>query len=58
MAERIGVDRRTLRRYIAMLEELGIPITAERGRHGGSLLFSNTPLAFAGPTPGHTPRQA
>src|SRR5512139_1066679 len=30
----------------------------DNGRHGGSLLFSNTPLAFAGPTPGHTPTQA
>jgi predicted DNA-binding transcriptional regulator YafY len=50
MAERIGVHRRTLRRYIAMLEELGIPITAERGRHGGYMLvpgFKLPPLMFS-----------
>lgn len=35
LAEQIGVDGRTLRRYIVVLEELGIPITSERGRHGG-----------------------
>lgn len=49
LAERIGVDGRTLRRYIAMLEELGIPITTERGRHGGYLLvagFKLPPMMF------------
>jgi len=49
MAERLGIDRRTLRRYIAMLEELGIPITAERGRYGGYMLvpgFKLPPLMF------------
>lgn len=35
LAEQIGVDGRTLRRYIVLLEELGIPITSERGRYGG-----------------------
>ena len=35
MARRLGVDPRTVRRYVAVLEELGIPITAERGRDGG-----------------------
>ena len=35
LARRVGVDRRTLRRYIAMLEEMGIPITTEQGRYGG-----------------------
>ncbi|MDX5434879.1 MAG: YafY family transcriptional regulator [Halomonas sp.] len=39
LAERLGVDRRTLRRYIQALEELGIPVTTERGRHGGYLLM-------------------
>ena len=28
MAARLGVDGRTLRRYIAVLEEMGIPVTA------------------------------
>jgi predicted DNA-binding transcriptional regulator YafY len=49
LARRIGVDGRTLRRYIAMLEELGIPIVAERGRFGGYALvagFKLPPLVF------------
>lgn len=35
LAEALEVDRRTLRRYIVMLEELGIPITTTQGRFGG-----------------------
>lgn len=49
LAERLGVDRRTLRRYIQALEELGIPVTTERGRHGGYRLmpgFKLPPLMF------------
>ena len=49
LARRVGVDDRTLRRYIAMLEELGIPIVAERGRFGGYALvagFKLPPLVF------------
>ncbi len=49
LARRVGVDGRTLRRYIAMLEELGIPIVAERGRFGGYALvagFKLPPLMF------------
>ncbi|HKX57792.1 MAG TPA: YafY family protein [Steroidobacteraceae bacterium] len=49
LARRVGVDERTLRRYIAMLEELGIPIVAERGRFGGYALvagFKLPPLMF------------
>jgi predicted DNA-binding transcriptional regulator YafY len=49
LARRVGVDGRTLRRYIAMLEELGIPILAERGRFGGYALiagFKLPPLIF------------
>jgi predicted DNA-binding transcriptional regulator YafY len=49
MAARLGVDRRTLRRYIASLEEIGIPITAERGRSGGYALmpgFKLPPMMF------------
>ncbi|MEO7432510.1 MAG: YafY family protein [Dokdonella sp.] len=49
LATRIGVDVRTLRRYIAMLEELGIPITTERGRYGAYLLvagFKLPPMMF------------
>ncbi|WP_346949843.1 YafY family protein [Dyella sp.] len=49
LAQRLGVDGRTVRRYIAALEELGIPITAERGRHGAYLLvagFKLPPMMF------------
>ncbi|MEZ0470734.1 helix-turn-helix transcriptional regulator [Luteimonas salinilitoris] len=44
LARRIGVDGRTLRRYIAMLEEIGIPIVAERGRYGGYALVAGYKL--------------
>lgn len=50
MAERLGVDARTLRRYIVTLEEIGIPITSERGRYGGYALmpsFKLPPLMFS-----------
>ena len=49
LAARIEVDRRTLRRYIAQLEEMGIPITTEQGRHGGYRLvpgFKLPPMMF------------
>src|SRR5260221_2080724 len=52
LAGRLDVDGRTLRRYIAMLEEMGIPITAEYGRHGGyhSLPgFDVPPYSFSEP---------
>jgi predicted DNA-binding transcriptional regulator YafY len=35
LAERLGVDVRTLRRYVAALQELGIPIEGQRGVGGG-----------------------
>jgi predicted DNA-binding transcriptional regulator YafY len=35
LADRLGVDRRTVRRYIAALLELGIPIEGQRGVGGG-----------------------
>ncbi|SDO31794.1 helix-turn-helix transcriptional regulator [Vreelandella arcis] len=49
LANQLGVDRRTLRRYIRILEELGIPVTTERGCHGGYRLmpsFKLPPLMF------------
>ena len=49
LARRLDVDPRTVRRYIAMLEEMGIPITAERGRYGAYLLvagFKLPPMMF------------
>src|SRR5688572_9852146 len=35
LAERLEVDRRTVRRYITTLQDLGVPVVGERGRHGG-----------------------
>jgi predicted DNA-binding transcriptional regulator YafY len=35
LAKRLGVDVRTLRRYVAALQELGIPIEGQRGVGGG-----------------------
>jgi predicted DNA-binding transcriptional regulator YafY len=35
LADRLEVDVRTLRRYIAALQELGIPIEGQRGAGGG-----------------------
>lgn len=35
LAAHLGVDPRTVRRYIAALEDLGIPVTAEQGSAGG-----------------------
>ncbi|SFV17251.1 helix-turn-helix transcriptional regulator [Pseudoduganella namucuonensis] len=49
MAARLEVDGRTLRRYIVMLEQIGIPIMSERGRHGGYALmpgFKLPPMMF------------
>ena len=50
MAARLGVDGRSLRRYIAALEDMGIPVTAERGRAGGYALvagFKLPPMMFS-----------
>jgi predicted DNA-binding transcriptional regulator YafY len=35
IAERLAVDRRTVRRYITALQQLGIPVEGERGAGGG-----------------------
>lgn len=39
LAERLEIDPRTVRRYIAMLQEWGIPIMATRGRYGAYRLM-------------------
>src|SRR5215470_4353414 len=44
LAKRLDVDPRTVRRYVVALEELGIPITAERGRDGRYRLVSGFKL--------------
>ena len=49
LASRLGIDRRTLRRYIVALEQIGIPIMSERGRYGGYSLmpgFKLPPMMF------------
>src|SRR5262245_30222395 len=49
LARRLEVDPRTVRRYVVTLEELGIPLTAERGRDGHYALvpgFKLPPMMF------------
>ncbi|GIH17342.1 helix-turn-helix transcriptional regulator [Rugosimonospora africana] len=49
LASRLGVDERTVRRYARTLAELGVPVTAARGRYGGYRLapaFKLPPLMF------------
>lgn len=49
IADRTGVDRRTVRRYIATLEEIGVPVTTVRGPLGGYELVAGyklPPLMF------------
>jgi predicted DNA-binding transcriptional regulator YafY len=50
LARELAVDRRTLRRYIVTLEDLGIPIVTTQGRFGGYQLvpgFKLPPLMFS-----------
>ena len=50
IAARLEVDGRTVRRYIAALEEMGIPVVADRGRAGGYALvagFKLPPMMFS-----------
>ena len=35
LARRLEVGERTVRRYAAMLREIGVPVEAEIGRYGG-----------------------
>lgn len=49
LAEKLGVSVRTLHRYFGKLEQMGIPIYAERGPHGGFSLvrgYQLPPLIF------------
>lgn len=50
LAERLEVDGRTVRRYITILQDLGIPIEGERGRYGAYRLqpgYKLPPLMFS-----------
>jgi predicted DNA-binding transcriptional regulator YafY len=49
LAARLEVDRRTVRHYVATLQDLGIPVVSDRGRAGGYRLrpgFKLPPLMF------------
>ena len=49
LAERLEVDQRTVRRYVTMLQDMGIPVESKRGRHGAYHLrpgFKLPPLMF------------
>ena len=49
LAVELNVSERTVHRYMAMLEEMGIPIYSERGPHGGFSLvrgYKLPPLLF------------
>jgi predicted DNA-binding transcriptional regulator YafY len=49
LAGELGVSVRTLHRYFGMLDEIGIPIYAERGPHGGFSIvrgYKLPPLVF------------
>lgn len=50
LAARLEVNTRTARRYITMLQDMGIPIESERGRYGAYRLrpgFKLPPLMFS-----------
>jgi predicted DNA-binding transcriptional regulator YafY len=49
LARRLGVDQRTVRRYADTLAQLGVPVSATRGRYGGYRLrpgYKLPPLMF------------
>ena len=49
LADRLEVDRRTVRRYIAALQDIGVPVESESGRYGGYRLrpgYKLPPLMF------------
>jgi predicted DNA-binding transcriptional regulator YafY len=49
LAQALGVSVRTIQRYITMLDEIGIPVYAERGSAGGYALvrgYKMPPLVF------------
>jgi predicted DNA-binding transcriptional regulator YafY len=49
LADKLGVSVRTLHRYFASLDEMGIPVYTERGPHGGFSLvrgYKMPPLVF------------
>lgn len=50
LAGKLGVSLRTIHRYFAMLDEMGIPVYAEHGPYGGFSLvrgYKIPPLVFS-----------
>src|SRR5947209_10578435 len=50
LAERLEVNTRTVRRYVTVLQDLGIPVESERGRYGAYRLrpgYKLPPLMFS-----------
>ena len=49
IADRLEVDRRTVRRYVSTLQDLGVPVESESGRYGGYRLrpgYKLPPMMF------------
>jgi predicted DNA-binding transcriptional regulator YafY len=49
LADRLEVDRRTVRRYVSTLQDLGVPVESEPGRYGGYYLrpgYKLPPMMF------------
>jgi len=49
LAEKLGISVRSLHRYVAMLDDMGLPVYSERGPHGGFSLvrgYKMPPLVF------------
>jgi predicted DNA-binding transcriptional regulator YafY len=49
LAERLEVDRRTVRRYVSTLQDLGVPVESAVGRYGGYRLrpgYKLPPMMF------------
>ncbi len=49
LSRRLGIGERTVRRYVTLLDDLGIPVETTRGRHGGYRLrpgYKLPPLMF------------
>src|ERR1041385_8268869 len=49
IADRLEVDRRTVRRYVSALQDLGVPVESEAGRYGGYRLrpgYKLPPMMF------------
>jgi predicted DNA-binding transcriptional regulator YafY len=50
LAQRLEVDRRTVRRYVSTLQDLGVPVESESGRYGGYRLrpgYKLPPMMFS-----------